>query len=112
MLGNRLALLAALAFYCAALALAVTVARDACDGAYAYSSDDAYIHLGIARQLVQHRVWGIDASGFASTSSSPGWIILLSLLGAKLWSPLVAATLGSIGVLVATAWAPADLPVT
>jgi hypothetical protein len=111
MLGNRLALLAALALYCATLALALTVARDACDGAYAYPSDDAYIHLGIARHLVEHRVWGIDASGFASTSSSPGWTILLALLGAKLWSPLVCATIGSMGVLLATAWALRDLPV-
>jgi hypothetical protein len=111
MLGNRLALLAALALYCATLVLALTVARDACDGAYAYSSDDAYIHLGIARQLVEHRVWGIDSSGFASTSSSPGWTILLATLGAKLWSPLVCAAIGSVGVLVATGWALRDLPV-
>ena len=111
MLGNRLALLAALALYCATLGFALTVARFACDGAYAYSSDDAYIHLGIARHLVEHRVWGIDASGFASASSSPGWTILLALLGAKLWSPLVYATIGSLGVLAATAWALHDLPV-
>jgi hypothetical protein len=87
------------------------VARDACDGAYAYSDDDAYIHLGIARNLLEHHVWGIDASGFASTSSSPGWTMLLALLGAKLWSPLVGATLGSVGVLVATGWTLRDLPV-
>jgi hypothetical protein len=105
MFGNRPALLAALVLFCATLGFALTVARDACDGAFAYPSDDAYIHLGVARHLVEDRVWGIDASGFSSTSSSPGWTILLALLGAKLWAPLVCATIGSLGILAATAWA-------
>ncbi len=78
MLGNRLALVVALLLFFATLGLAVTGSRQACDGAYAYPADDAYIHLGIARHLVEDRVWGIDASGFSSTSSSPGWTILLS----------------------------------
>src|SRR5262245_424623 len=46
-------------------------------GHIVYASDDAYIHMTIARTLARH-VWGINAGGFASASSSLLWILILA----------------------------------
>src|SRR5262245_60156521 len=50
-------------------------------GAFAYTLDDAYIHLATARTLLEHGVWGATASAPASVSSSPAWVVLLALAG-------------------------------
>ena len=44
-----------------------------------YGLDDAYIHMAIAKNFVQHHVWGITKDGFSSTTSSPLWTLVLSL---------------------------------
>ena len=43
-----------------------------------YPIDDAYIHLSLARTLVEHGVWGIDAAHPSTATSSPGWVVLLA----------------------------------
>ncbi len=48
-------------------------------GSYIYPLDDAYIHLSIAKNLVNEGVWGITKHHFSSTSSSPLFTILLAL---------------------------------
>jgi hypothetical protein len=47
-------------------------------GQFVYCLDDAYIHLAIAKHLVQNHVWGVTSHEFASASSSPLWILLLA----------------------------------
>lgn len=47
------------------------------DGHFVYGLDDPYIHMAMAKSVALHGVWGIDPSGFTSSSSSPVWTALL-----------------------------------
>ncbi|WP_417428715.1 hypothetical protein [Halpernia sp.] len=49
-------------------------------GSYIYPLDDAYIHLSMAKNFAQFGIWGITKYEFSSTSSSPFFTLLLSLL--------------------------------
>ena len=40
------------------------------NGNLVYASDDAYIHMAIAKNVVQHHLWGFTPFGFTSASSS------------------------------------------
>ncbi|MFA5987552.1 MAG: hypothetical protein WC797_02800 [Candidatus Paceibacterota bacterium] len=50
------------------------------NGKFIYIQDDAYIHLEIAKNLVDHGVWGVSYKEAASASSSPLWIIILAFI--------------------------------
>ncbi|MCS3867932.1 hypothetical protein J3D55_000848 [Chryseobacterium ginsenosidimutans] len=50
------------------------------DGHYVYLIDDAYIHLAMAKNFALHDVWGVTRYEFSSTSSSPLFTYLLSVL--------------------------------
>jgi hypothetical protein len=47
-------------------------------GRFIYTLDDAYIHLAIAKHIVQNGVWGVTPYGFSSSSSSILWPLLLA----------------------------------
>ncbi|GDX82724.1 hypothetical protein LBMAG42_45350 [Deltaproteobacteria bacterium] len=48
-------------------------------GEWIFPLDDAYIHLGLARSLVESGTWGVNPGEFASASSSPAWTALMAL---------------------------------
>ncbi|WP_144283678.1 hypothetical protein [Chryseobacterium echinoideorum] len=50
------------------------------EGSYTYLIDDAYIHLAIAKNFAVHKVWGITQYQFSSTSSSPLFTFIISVL--------------------------------
>lgn len=63
------------------------------DGQLIYPLDDTYIHMGMAKNLAAHGVWGITRYEFSSSSSSPLWTTLLAgvdkLIGVRELAPLV-----------------------
>lgn len=63
------------------------------DGHLVYALDDTYIHMAIAKNVVQCHVWGVTPFGFTSTSSSLLWTALLSAIyfsiSVTIWAPLV-----------------------
>lgn len=50
------------------------------DGHYVYFLDDAYIHLAMAKNFALYEVWGMTKYQFSSTSSSPLFTYILSVL--------------------------------
>jgi hypothetical protein len=57
---------------CLALSLRAT------QGHFTYALDDAYIHMAMAKSLVQAGNWGVSPERFASSSSSPVWTLLVA----------------------------------
>jgi len=47
-------------------------------GVFVYPIDDTYIHLAVAKNLVNHHIWGVSGHEFASASSSVLYPIILS----------------------------------
>lgn len=72
-----------------------------------YALDDPYIHLAIAKNWVQHGVYGVTPERFTPSSSSLLWTLLLAglvvFLGPQGWIPLGLALLFA-GMAVWAAW--------
>jgi hypothetical protein len=63
----------------AALLVALLVAvRRLVGPEWIYPLDDSYIHLAMARNLVDNQTWGISPGEFGSTSSSPVWTLVVA----------------------------------
>jgi hypothetical protein len=86
-------LAAALALLFAIVVFLLIVSLDAQDGRLVYALDDPYIHMAIARHLVQDGVWGVTPHAFTAASSSPVWTLLLAatytLIGPNEVAPLI-----------------------
>lgn len=82
LVGRHWPLAAVLVCSAAALVGLYAIIRKLCGGALVYGLDDAYIHLAIAANLVEHGTWGVNAGEFSSTSSSLSWPLVLAALRA------------------------------
>lgn len=73
------------------------------DGHYVYLLDDAYIHLAMAKNFALYDVWGMTRYQFSSTSSSPLFTYILSVLirifGNNDQIPLYFNSIFAIGIL-------------
>ena len=67
-----------LAVFWMAAGVLVAVSLRQNDGHLVYALDDAYIHMAVAKNFVQHGVWGVTQDGFTSSVSSLLWPLLLS----------------------------------
>ncbi len=72
-------------------------------GRFIYTLDDAYIHMAIAKHIVQNGVWGVTPFGFSSSSSSILWPLLLAavfkIFGVREILPLC-ISLAALGLLL------------
>lgn len=65
-------------FYITTVAAVLLVSLRLSDGDFNYALDDAYIHMGIAKNLVNYGHWSTNQMSFASASSSPLWVLIIS----------------------------------
>ena len=58
-------------------------------GNFTYALDDPYIHMSTVKHFAEQGIWSVDGNTYASASSSPLWVIILTplylLFGAKLF---------------------------
>ncbi len=74
------------------------------DGHYAYTVDDSYFHMAVAKNMLRHGLWGISAAdGFSAGTSSLLWPLLLTAIfavfGVHEYFPLVLNALAVVGLL-------------
>jgi hypothetical protein len=73
-------------------------------GHFCYPLDDPFIHMALAKNVALHGNWGINANDWTSTSSSPLFTILLSLLfkvfSINVYMPMVLSCGGTLLALV------------
>jgi len=103
-LGEHWPLLAGMGVCWGTLAVLVAMAVSRNQGHWVYGLDDAYIHMAIAKHLVQHGVWGVTPYAFSSAASSLLWPLLLALCylvtGVGELAPLVLNLAAVTGLLV------------
>lgn len=111
--------IALLLVFAAGMAMAILAVIEACNGRLISWLDDAYIHMATARTLEEHSVYGLSPREFASASSSPLWVLLLSItytmFGVGETTAFVLNILAAIGLLLIAAEQlsrPADTAVT
>jgi hypothetical protein len=69
--------LLALSIFAATTAILWHLSLSKNGGHFVYTLDDPYIHMAIAKNVVQHGVWGVTPYRFSSSSSSPLWTLIL-----------------------------------
>jgi len=65
-------------FYLFTVASVLVVSLKLNHGDFVYALDDAYIHLGMAKNLVSHGHWATNQMSFTSASSSPLWVLIIT----------------------------------
>ncbi|MBN2356156.1 hypothetical protein JXO59_08585, partial [candidate division KSB1 bacterium] len=100
---QRWILLAIFVLFSILLSVFVYAAYIANDGHIIYVLDDTYIHMAMAKNIVEYGVFGITPYRVSATSSSPFWTLLLALLygifGKSEWLPLFLNYLSGLGAI-------------
>jgi hypothetical protein len=76
----RLPLFIAIATYTATTAAILFASYRMASGHFIYTLDDPYITMAMAKNLALHGVWGVSPYEFSSSTSSPFFMLLLSLV--------------------------------
>jgi hypothetical protein len=76
--GRSIATVVVVAILAAAVAILLWHSVRANEGHFVLSLDDPYIHLSMARSLVNDGVWGVAPPAFSATSSAPLYTLLLA----------------------------------
>jgi len=82
-----------------AVGLLLAAVWRACHGHLAYTLDDTYIHLSIARNLLEDGIWGVSRGEYVPAASSPLYVLLLACTGAWEFSPLLWNLAAGIAIL-------------
>ena len=77
---GHLALLIAIATYTATTAAILFASYRMASGHFIYTLDDPYINMAMAKNLALHGVWGVSPYEFSSSTSTPFFMLLLSLI--------------------------------
>ncbi len=92
-------------FLLAVVGLLEIVTLHKTNGVFCYPLDDTFIHMSVAKNMALHGNWGINATDWVSTSSSPlftGLITLMfKLFGVNIHVPLILAIAGALLMIVA-----------
>jgi hypothetical protein len=101
---DRWPLLLALATLWIIVGVCLSSSLSLTNGHVSYTLDDAYIHMAMAKNLVQHGVYGVTQFEFSSSSSSPLWTLFLAgaftVFGVREWLPFFLNLLLASAVLV------------
>lgn len=66
---------------------------------FCYPLDDTFIHLAVAKNAALHGTWGVSANEWVSTSSSPLFTglltVMIKLFGQHVYLPFILAMIGS-----------------
>ncbi len=65
-------------FYLFTVAAVLFVSLKLTNGDFVYALDDAYIHMSMAKNLVDNGHWATNQMSFASASSSPLWVLIIT----------------------------------
>ena len=71
--------LCVIAAYWVAMSILIVISIHMNQGNFVYPLDDSYIHMAIAKNTVQHGVWGVTKYEFSNSTSSPLWTGLLAI---------------------------------
>jgi len=93
MMKKHKALFFSLLGYCILTTGLLLVSLSLTNGHFVYALDDAYIHMAIAKNLVNKGLWTTNYLNFTSSSSSPLWVLLIFsgylIFGVNIFVPFV-----------------------